>query len=352
MPILQTMDTVVGVGPLSPPITGPGLKNMYLKRGLEDQGFSVNWVNTLHQSPTTVVELLRRYRTADRFVLSASTKVRLGAAPLLGRRMRAPDVHGVLLPAGGAFAEELENLPGVVRRQYLEWFGQFDCILPESDELAEDLAALFGESTCVSTLPNLRPVPDDPPVFEEFAGTERSLKAVYVGRIKETKGLDYLLDAVGRVNAESIRVDLDVFGHFLDGDDYRDRFLAKCDDTPGASFHGKVDEVIPQLRKHDVFVFPSYYPGEGFPGVLAEAFAGGCAVLATDWNYNGELVDDGTEGLLFEPKSVTDLQRKLELLLEEPERVERYRRNAWQKADSYSIESVTEQLLTHFQHGV
>lgn len=344
---------VVGIGPLSPPITGPGLKNKYIKRGLENAGVSVTWVNTLHRSPATILDLLRQYRAGDRFLVSASTKVRFGTAPLLAQRLSSPDVDGVLLPAGGAFATELRDLPRWLRHRYLGWFAQFDCILPQSDELAGELSDLFGDEVCLSTLPNLRPVPDEPPDFEPFAGTSRSLRIAYVGRIKETKGLHYLLDAVRGVNDAEDRVELDVFGHFLEGDDYRSRFLRQCEATPNAQFHGKLDNdrVIPTLREYDVFAFPTYYPGEGFPGVLVEAFAGGCLVLATDWNYNGELITDETEGLLCEPKSATDLQDKLELLLDEPERVERYKRSSWQQARNYSVATVTEELLTHFRHG-
>lgn len=345
--------SIVGIGPLSPPITGPGLKNKYIKQGLENAGISVTWVNTLHRSPSTVVDLLRRYRTADQFLLSASTKVRFGTAPLLARRLSSPEVNGVLMPAGGAFAAELHDLPAWLRHRYLDWFGRFDCILPQSDELVADLGDLFDGDVCLSTLPNLRPVPDDPPAFEPFVGVDRPLRMTYVGRIKQTKGLHHLLEAVERVNSTDNRVDLDVYGHFLQGDDYRSRFLQQCEATPNASFRGKLanEQVIPRLREYDVFAFPTYYPGEGFPGVLVEAFAGGCAILATDWNYNSELITDGTEGVLCEPKSATDLQDGIERLLDDPEQVERYRRNSWQKAQNYSVASVTDQLLSHFQHA-
>jgi len=341
--------SIVGIGPLSPPITGPGLKNKYIKRGLEDAGFSVEWVNTLDRSPGTVLELLQRYRTGTQFLLSASTKVRFGTAPLLAQKLSRPDVNGVLLPAGGAFADELENLHPRLRNRYLEWFSEFDCILPQSDELSAELAELLD--TYVSTLPNLRPVPDDPPAFEPFSGTARPLRLTYVGRIKEKKGLHHVLDALEEINSDGVRVTLDVFGHFLEGDEYRERFLDMCDRTANANFLGKLDneDVIDRLREYDVFVFPTYYPGEGFPGVLVEAFAAGCVILATDWNFNGELIADGSDGLLCEPRSATALRNKIEWLLDNPDAVDQYKRNSWQKAQHYSIDTVTTELLSHLE---
>lgn len=341
---------IVGIGPLSPPITGPGLKNKYLKEGLEDAGFTVNWVNTLDRSPSTVVELLRRCKDGDRFLVSASTKVRLGAATLLAPRLSRSSVRAALLPAGGVFATELQNLPPGIGGQYRKLFGQFDCILPESETITADLQSILDGRVSISTLPNLRPVPDDPPDFETFADSDRPLRLVYIGRIKETKGLDYLLAAVDALNADDEQVSLDMFGHFLEGDDYRERFLETCSETPNATFHGKLEgDVIRRLRDFDAFVFPSYYPGEGFPGALIEAFAAGCLVVATNWNYNDQLVTDGEDGLLFEPQSAAALQAKLSWLIDHPAQVDQFKRKSWEKAQRYSVETVTEELTTELE---
>lgn len=345
--------SIVGIGPLSPPITGPGIKNKHLKRGLEEKGLHVSWVNTLERRPGTLLKLGKEVWQNNRFLVSASTKVRFGTAFLLSRRLQSPEVGGVLLPAGGRMATELRNLPVGLQGQYLHWFSQFDCILPESDALTADLRELFDEVVTISTLPNLRQVPDDPPDFDKFTDSNRLLRLVYVGRIKETKGLDQVLDAIDLVNEMKDRVTLDIFGHFLESDDYRRHFLRKCDDTQNAQFLGKIKDggVIPKLRKYDVFVFPTYYPGEGFPGVFIEAFAGGCLVIASDWNYNSELIDTGVNGLLFDPKNRVDLQDKIQFLLDNPENVDTFKMNAWQSAKRYSVETVTSDLIQHLEQS-
>lgn len=345
--------SIVGIGPLSPPITGPGIKNEHLKRGLEREGFDVSWVNTLERKPATILRLAAAVRRNDRFLVSASTKVRFGTAFLLAQRLQSPDVGGVLLPAGGAMATELRELPLGLRELYLRWFSRFDCILPESDALTADLRDLFDETVTITTLPNLRPVPDEPPEFDDFTGSDRSLRLVYVGRIKESKGLDHLLDAVGMVNETDDRVSLDVFGHFLEGDGYKQHFLEKCSGTRNAQFLGKIKEggVIPKLREYDVFVFPTYYPGEGFPGAVIEALASGCLVIASDWNYNGELIEAGVNGLLFEPENSVDLRNKIQILLDAPENVDEFKANAWRSAKQYSVETVTSDLIRHLERS-
>jgi glycosyltransferase involved in cell wall biosynthesis len=345
--------STVAIGPLSPPITGPGIKNRYIKRGLEDAGHSLTWVNTLERRPGTVVEFLRQCGDGQRFLVSASTKVRLGTALALARKLARADVSGALLPAGGQFAAELRNLPPGVRGRFVEWFGRFDCILPQSAALADDLRDLFDGRVHVSTLPNLRPVPSERPSPEPYAGTDRPLRLVYVGRLKETKGVHHLLEAVRNLNDTDDRVTLDVFGHFLDGDSYRGRFLEGCEATPNATFRGKLENerVIPTLGGYDAFVFPTYYPGEGFPGALVEAFAAGCLVVASDWNYNDELVSDGHDGLLFEPGSPADLEATLRRLLDDPASVDRFKERSFRKAQDYSVEAVTDRLTTHLERS-
>jgi hypothetical protein len=150
---------ILGIGPRSPPITGPGLKNRYVQAGLEDHGLDIHWVNTLETRPRTVVELLSEAVSYDAYVLSASTKVRLGVAPLLATKLRSPDVYGALFPAGGEFADELRALPGPVQRFYRRTFSTFDGVYPQTDELSRDLRGLFDDSVHVRTVPNLRPLP-------------------------------------------------------------------------------------------------------------------------------------------------------------------------------------------------
>jgi glycosyltransferase involved in cell wall biosynthesis len=349
------MDTkpVVAIGPVSPPITGPGLKNKYIKQGLEAQGVEVTWINTLERSPETVTSLLRQSWDAERFLVSASTKVRFGTALVLSGNLADPAVDSALLPAGGSFATELKHLPPGLRGLYLNLFSRFDCVLPQSDELSRELRRLLDSDVLVSTLPNLRPVPDDPPTFDQFKGADRPLRLTYVGRIKETKGLHQLLAAINEINRTENRVELDVFGHFLDGDEYENRFRELCEFTPGARFLGKLDngDVIQRLRGYDVFAFPTYYPGEGFPGVLVEAFAAGCLILASDWNYNSQLVSDGHDGLLFEPKSSRSIRERIEWLLDNPASVDSYKRRSWENANNYSIETVTGKLTTYLEQS-
>ena len=65
----------------------------------------------------------------------------------------------------------------------------------------------------------------------------------------------------------------------------------------------KVPDVAPYYNAADVFVFPSYYEGFGYPA--AEAMASGCPVVAADSSSVTEVVGRG--GILFPPFDVEAL---------------------------------------------
>jgi len=53
------------------------------------------------------------------------------------------------------------------------------------------------------------------------------------------------------------------------------------------------------LKNYFALLFPTYYSGEGFPGTLIDSFAAGLPIIATDWLYNKELIQEGYNGLLY-----------------------------------------------------
>ncbi|WP_459191539.1 glycosyltransferase family 4 protein [Halosimplex sp. J119] len=339
---------VCGIGPLSPPITGPGIKNRDLKSGLENAGVTVDWVNTLEFGADTVKEIVSASTEYDYYILSASTKVRLAVGLVLFPRLRTSSAQGVLLPMGGQFAEELESFPPGLRQMAVRMFGSFDGIFPETDSLSTPIRRTTDHRTLVETLPNLRERPREYEL-EACTTSDGPLRIVYVGRIKETKGLDDLLAAYSLARSNGADVKLDIYGHFLEDDPYEDSFRETCAKTTGAEYKGKIPDggVIETLKEYDVFVFPSYYPGEGFPGVFIEAFMAGCPIIATDWNFNSELIETGTNGYLFEPRDHEKLAEKLQYVSSHDSELRAMQQNAFEISEQYSAEAVTDELLDY-----
>ncbi len=48
--------------------------------------------------------------------------------------------------------------------------------------------------------------------------------------------------------------------------------------------------MIRTLSEHDLLLFPSYFRGEGYPGIIVEAFQCGVPVAAAGWSAIPELI--------------------------------------------------------------
>ena len=90
---------------------------------------------------------------------------------------------------------------------------------------------------------------------------------------------------------------------------------------PKATYRGVLapEEVPRVLSEHDLLLFPSYYPGEGHPGVILEAFQCGLPVIAAKWRAVPELVEHEENGLLVEPRSAGEVRSAIARLLGDPD---------------------------------
>jgi glycosyltransferase involved in cell wall biosynthesis len=148
------------------------------------------------------------------------------------------------------------------------------------------------------------PTPDGP--------VESNGSVVFAGRLSPEKGVDTLIDAVGRLSG-SVR--LDVAG---DGPDRerlerlaggRVRFLGRVDaDTVDALIGEAVAVAVPSR----------WY--ENQPMIVLEAFARGVPVVATDLGGTPELVRHGTDGFLVAPDDAAGLAAALQTLVDDPAR--------------------------------
>ena len=60
------------------------------------------------------------------------------------------------------------------------------------------------------------------------------------------------------------------------------------------------ENAIKELSNYYCMLFPTFYRGEGTPHSIIESFMAGLPVIASNWAYNSEIVEDKKTGLLFE----------------------------------------------------
>ena len=123
---------------------------------------------------------------------------------------------------------------------------------------------------------------------------EYSKKLVYIGSVKETKGLRVILEASKKMDNSFI---IDVYGPMDDGSIKEGDFL-----NSKVKYKGVLSpaEVVTTLSQYDVLLLPSKHPGEGYPGIIIEAFSVGVVPVATRWGGIPELIENGVNGVLIE----------------------------------------------------
>ena len=146
--------------------------------------------------------------------------------------------------------------------------------------------------------------------------------ALFVGRLSKEKGVRTLLAAWQRLRG---KVPLKVVG---DGP-VAPEVAKAAEQLRGVEWLGRqpIDRVIALMKDAQSLVFPSVWY-EGFPMVIAEAYAVGLPVIASDLGSMSSLIDHGRTGLRFRPGDPQDLAAQVEWASEHPAELERMRRGA------------------------
>jgi glycosyltransferase involved in cell wall biosynthesis len=146
-----------------------------------------------------------------------------------------------------------------------------------------------------------------------------------VARMLKDKGIVEFVDAARSLKNQYPHIECQLLG-FLDAKNPSVISLQEMQawvDEGVVNYLGVSDTVIGFLRQADCVVLPSYYR-EGVPRSLLEAASVAKPIITTNAVGCREVVDDGVNGFLCEPRSVDDLKAKMEqmLLLPEAERIQ------------------------------
>jgi phosphatidylinositol alpha-mannosyltransferase len=172
---------------------------------------------------------------------------------------------------------------------------------------------------------------------------------LFVGRLEKRKGLKFLLRAWPMVLERQPDARLVVVGRGRPLEGYR-RFADRQGWSPSdVVFAGYVPaEDLPRYYQScDVFCAPNTGQ-ESFGIVLLEAMAAGAPIVASDIPGYRDVVSDGEQGLLVEPKNAGALADAVCRLLGNPELRAGMRRAGQQKAQGYDWPRVASQVLEYY----
>lgn len=319
------------------PISGARMRFAETIRQLEQRDLDLDIVNTararqnlagwralghtLLAGARVAGNILRRGRRSDLVFLNISVYTALPAASViwvLCRLLRRPlviwffgEYLAVAYGQGGPARRWLMN------RTYLR--SALVCV-----EVAREFQYFSGRGN-FRQFPNTRDLP--PPAERPDCNQVRRL--LFIGQLRMEKGLREMLDATRNLPADCR---LQVFGPRMPNTDF-----ALFDGHPRASYGGPLtpDAVPRVIAEHDLLLFPSYWKGEGHPGIIAEAFQCGVPVIATTVGGVPDLVQHQIGGLLIEPCSASQLRDAITQLIDDPALYRRLCRGARQRGESF-----------------
>lgn len=195
----------------------------------------------------------------------------------------------------------------------------------------------------ISLLPN--PVaPHVVDIAKENVGVEKTPRSVlFVGHVVKTKGVFELLEACSKIE----NINLQLVGHITP--DMQTQIETLYKDAPWLTICGEkpYDEVVKEMCKCDVFVLPTYT--EGFPNVILESMACGCAIVTTPVGAIPEMLEEENDkhyGIMVEPRNVEQLKVGIEKMLSDEDFKNECRANVQQRViERYNIDSVWRQMV-------
>jgi glycosyltransferase involved in cell wall biosynthesis len=143
---------------------------------------------------------------------------------------------------------------------------------------------------------------------EKWANTD-VLQVLFLSNLLPGKGYVELVQAIECLPPDiAARYQFSFAGGF-ESDADKQSFLNAIENLPNLRYHGTVHgaEKRELLRQAHLFCLPTYYPYEGQPISILEAYAAGCAVATTDHSGIFDIFTPGENGWQVLPRSPESL---------------------------------------------
>lgn len=141
------------------------------------------------------------------------------------------------------------------------------------------------------------------------------VRFIYAGRFIKEKGLVEFVQAAKKLKAEGSDAEFLVLGMSAENPSAISLEQVLEWQKQGAiKYIGKSDQVSEVLNNVDVVVLPSYYR-EGIPKILIEACAKALPIITTDNVGCKEVIEDGVNGYMVEPKNVESLAQAMKKMV-------------------------------------
>lgn len=166
---------------------------------------------------------------------------------------------------------------------------------------------------------------------------------LFCGHVVKTKGVFELIDACSHISG----IHLKMVGHVTD--EMRAEINNYSHSALWLDLVGEMpyEQVIKEMMASDIMVLPTYT--EGFPNVILEGMAAGCAIVASGVGAIPQMIEEenGEQfGIIIKPQNVSELENAIKHLLNSPEDKDAMRARVQKRVqDRYSMEAVWNEMV-------
>lgn len=184
-------------------------------------------------------------------------------------------------------------------RYNIDALGKLVHIVVQGQSLVEELEK-YGLHNAVY-VPNSKPITFSPKIGPHPEG--KPYRFVFLSRIHPDKGIAEILAAAKMLSEKGYgnRFTIDFYGKIETG--YENRFTSLVAEAGNVNYRGYLnllnDDGYQTLSEYDTMLFPTYWGGEGFPGIVIDANIAGVPIIATDWNLNRSVIEEGRTGFII-----------------------------------------------------
>lgn len=137
------------------------------------------------------------------------------------------------------------------------------------------------------------------------------VKFLFIGRIMKQKGIEEYIEVAEKITKDYPFTEFYILGRFEE-EKYKDIILNNK--NLKIRYLGVSDDVRNEIKEIDCIIHPTFYP-EGMSNVLLEGAAMGKPLIASNIPGCKEIIEEGINGYLFEPRNIKQLKEKVEKFL-------------------------------------
>lgn len=324
---------LIYIGSFPPPYGGVTVKNALLYRCLSER-LNVEQVDLSRVKkfePKSLWRLVKALASRnDAIVLGVSADWRYRLTNYLYRFNRKKMNRSFLFVMGGRISDD---------KSCIEKVNGFKRVYVETESMRNAFEEMGARN--VSVYPNCRDRPTIPVKVKPSGGT---LDSVFFSLISPDKGIELILDASDMLPD----IGFHLYGRIEDG--YETRFADELVNRKNVWYHGVFDsvegDVVSELNKYDIHLFPTRWPNEGVPGVLVETKMAAVPSIVSDICYNAELVRDGVEGIVLRQNTAECLVEAISSLDVNRERLNAMKVSALESAERFYIDKYIDWLVS------